>query len=350
MRKIVILFLFFLSIILFSACQNPGVDTTPTTPVAEAVPTDTAEPTATFSPTETSTPATIILYAPESAADGEVVELQSWLTNWASENGYTFLVKAQLTSADIPSGTRAVVLLNEVGVDVNAFAQQHPETTFVVQRKTANADVPGNVVVLVSDPNALHFAAGFVSILIAPDWRLGALLPWDDEGIGAETLEAFTNGSAFHCGRCASTYMPVALFPVTSSLSATSEPESWIEAITTLDNQYYLYTVYVAPEAASEALFQHLVTQNVTVVGEKQPENIEGLLWAASIDQDPVSALQEHWVEIINGTSEEKEIFVPIRLSEVNEDYLTPGRIRLYDEMMENLQEGWVSPLSPDYP
>jgi hypothetical protein len=88
----------------------------------------------------------------------------------------------------------------------------------------------------------------------------------------------------------------------------------------------------------------------VTVVGAEKPEAIEGLLWAASINQDALIALETNWEAIINSTLTDNQIIVPIVVSDVNEEYLSPGRMRLYDEMMDALTNGWVSPLSPDYP
>ena len=335
---------------MLSACQTPTLAVTPTVPNEEILPVDTVEPTSSPIPTSTSMPERIIMYNPSDAVAGSNIAAQEWLTSWSAENRYFFEVKSQLTSGDIPEGTKVVVVFNENGVDINALAQENPATIFVVKRESPMDDQPANVITLVEDSAYLNFAAGYLSILIAPDWRLGALLPWDDELSGAETLQAFTNGSAYHCGRCASTYMPVVLFPVTSSLPSTSAPETWMDEIQTLDNVNYLYTVYVAPEAASEQLYQQLVTQNVTVVGAQKPENIDGLLWAASINQDTATALIENWDAILNGTLAEKAIIVPVVVTEVNDEYLSPGRMRLYDEMMDALVNGWLSPLSPDYP
>ncbi|MEE4194609.1 MAG: hypothetical protein V2J07_05350 [Anaerolineae bacterium] len=350
-KKNVSLFLLMIITLVLIACQNPGGDPiTPTDPAEEIVPTNTFLPTELPQPTATDTPKTILFYTPETMIDTVMDEVQAWLADWAGEKGYVLETRTRLDTADIPAETLAVVILNESGVDVNTLAPQHPQTRFIVKRTIRIENPPDNVVVLLADDNTLNFAAGFISILIAPDWRLGALLPWNDEIRGADTLEAFLNGSAYYCGRCASTYMPVALFPVTSSLSIESAPETWIEAINTLDNQYYLYTVYVSPEAASQQLYQHLVTLNVTVVGAEKPEGVEGLLWAGSIHQDTGAALTENWEAIINDSLESNTILVPVSLSEVNEEYLSPGRMRLFDEMMDALLDGWISPLSPDYP
>lgn len=336
--------------LMLSACQTPTLEVMPTVSDDETFPTDTVEPTHSPLPTPSLIPERIILYSPADGSSGESNLAQEWLTSWSAENGYLFEVISQLPSGDIPEGTKVIVVSDENGVDVNALAQENPATIFVVKRESPMENQPANVITLVADSAYLNFAAGYLSILIAPDWRLGALLPWDDEVSGAETLQAFTNGSAYHCGRCASTYMPVVLFPVTSSLPSASAPETWMNEIQTLDNVNYLYTVYVAPEAASEQLYLQLVTQNVTVVGAQKPENIEGLLWAASINQDETTALVENWDAILNGTLVENEIIVPVVVTEVNEEYLSPGRMRLYDEMMDALIGGWLSPLSPDYP
>ena len=350
MKKNLTLLFIVVLLMTLSACQTPTSDVMPTVSNEGDLPTDTVEPTDAPIPTATSIPETIILYDPTDTAAGEIVSTREWLTNWAAEYGFLIDVKSQLSFGDIPKGTSVVVVFNENGVDVNALAQERPETNFVVKRESSLGNQPANVVTLVADSAYLNFAAGYLSILIAPDWRLGALLPWDDEVSGAETLQAFSNGSAYHCGRCASTFMPVVLFPVTSSLPSTSAPETWMNEVLTLDNVNYLYTVYVAPEAASEQLYQQLVTQNVTVVGAKKPENIEGLLWAASINQDATAALIENWDAILNGTLAENEIIVPVVVTEVNDEYLSPGRLRLYDEMMNALVDGWLSPISPDYP
>ena len=340
----------FLLVVLLAGCNAGGDLGTPTDIVSDLVPTEVPAATEVPLPTETPQPSKILLYSPGDTSSGSMAGVETFLSEKAAQNGFQLEVRTQLAAAGITDDYLLAVLLDEAGVDVANMAQQHPGIPFVVFRHSSQEGQPANVISIISDQNYLDFAAGFLSILIAPDWRLGALLPWDEDTAGAETLEAFNNGAAYHCGRCASTYMPVALFPVTDSLPSNSAPESWQAAITALDNEYYLYTVYVAPEAASDALYQQLVTQNVTVVGAKRPENIEGLLWAASIDQNPVAALQENWEAILTGTLPQNEIIVPIVLSEVNDEYLSPGRKMLFDEMLETLMGGWVLPLSPEYP
>lgn len=338
------------SLLFLTGCKSGNGVVTPTPIGSDLVATASPVATDTPMPTETPQPNRILLYSPAENSSSDVADIQVFLSEKAAQAGMLLDVRTQISAADIIPDIMLVVLMGESGIDLAGMAQQHPAIPFVVFRQSAQEGLPSNVISIISDDNYLNFAAGYLSMLIAPDWRLGALLPWDDGVSGAETLEAFTNGAAYHCGRCASTYMPVTLFPVVEPLPSNSTPDSWQAAILTLDNQYYLYTVYVAPEAASDALYQQLVTQNVTVVGAKRPENIEGLLWAASINQNPAAALQVNWDAILSGTLTENVIIVPIEVSEVNEEYFTPGRQRMFAEMLENLMGGWVLPLSPDYP
>ncbi len=349
-RNITFVLLFILAFLMLGCNTDSSTLDVSTQPSEEESPTAVVQPSETPFPTVTPEPNKVLLYAPGDVAAEEVNAAQTLLSVLTQQTGMILDVKMQLGETDVDTASKVVVLLNENGVDVVSLARLYPDALFVVFRDKSMPDQPVNVISLVSDPSYFNFAAGFLSILIAPDWRVGALLPWEDEAVGTAIQEAFTNGAAYHCGRCASTYMPVALFPVLTSLPSNSAPESWIGAVTTLDNQYYLYTVYVSPEAASNELYLDLVSHNVTVVGAEKPEAIEGLLWAASINQDTLIALETNWDAIINSTLTDNQIIVPIVVSDVNEEYLSPGRMRLYDEMMDALTNGWVSPLSPDYP
>ena len=337
-------------VLLVSGCIEGSKETATATVPAEAAVTEAPPATDIPLPTNTPEPNTIILYAPTDAPAAQVNKAQTLLSTLAGQQGMVLDVKMQLTDQDVTDACAVLVLLSENGVDAATLANQHPAMKVIVLREAAVEGQPANVISLISDSTLLEFAAGYVSTLVAPDWRAAGLLPWDDENSGSETQDAFDNGASYYCGRCNSTYMPVTSFPVTRSLASNSAPESWINAVVDLHNQYYIYTVFVSKEAASTELYQHLQTMNVTVIGEEKPEGIENLLWAATIQQEPLTVIEAQWENILNGTLESNEIVVPVVLMDVNEEYLSSGRIRLYEEMMENLTGGWILPLSPVYP
>ncbi|MBN2048555.1 MAG: hypothetical protein JW750_11990 [Anaerolineaceae bacterium] len=338
---------FILVALVLGACGNSAATPVIVEGVTEIAEEATEAPTQTLEPTPTPMTRKAVLVAPPAVRSEDAAWARTRINDRASESGLTLEVVEQVMPEMIGSDWALVVFL--IAPDnLDALRNSAVETQFVVI-SDAQMEGQGNLTVLYRDPYEQAFMAGYVSMLAAPDWRLGGLLPWPDETTGQELIEAFTNGANYFCGRCASVYMPVALFPKTSSLTPDSAPEEWTAAFDSLHTQYYLYTVYAAPEAASSTLLAHLAEMNMVIVGGETPTDQLGDRWAATVDQDAIGMLDMIWDDLLAGNGGQT-VHVPVSLRDVNAELLSGGRMRLVDETIQLLNDGYLEPLSPDYP
>ena len=67
------------------------------------------------------------------------------------------------------------------------------------------------------------FMAGYITTLIAPDWRAAGLLP----DAPADLQDAFINGGRYWCGRCIPMYAPLVLFPLAGTQPAGTDAAGW---------------------------------------------------------------------------------------------------------------------------
>ena len=115
---------------------------------------------------------------------------------------------------------RVAVYLNP-SADLTKTAASLPGTQFLAISQIDLDKAPNlSVVRIHSEWEA--FIAGYITMLVAPDWRAGALLA-SDTPLGAKLDEVFKNGGYFFCGACRSTLSPIKSFPITTSLPGNSD-------------------------------------------------------------------------------------------------------------------------------
>lgn len=341
-------FIVLIFILLLTACNAdmPEEEGTQSTAVIE-VATSTVTPTETSVPTPEPVLGKMILSVPLEAQDDLYQEVLDFLTTWTAGEGYVLDVREAVVPSDIQEDWFGIVFL-KTPANLSEIQEANPDLNLLVLSEDS---LTGNGNLSVIQFNRLHqtFVAGYVSVLAAPDWRLGGLLPWDDAETGTLLQEAFVNGAAYYCGRCASVYMPVTLFPVISSLSSDSNSDDWLNAYTTLNQSYIVYVVYLSSEASSDELILALDEQNRVMIGaETPPEGVQDR-WAATVSMDVMGTIQIVLPEAFSGNGGQT-VIVPVQITDVNEELLSVGRMRLIDDTMELLTKGELLPLSPDYP
>lgn len=309
----------------------------------------TTVPTETPLPTETPQPALVVLYLHDGIDENTAAAWQERLSTLVQAGGFSLETRSTLSEADI-SGSWRMVVMPAYEDNLTSLASSAPATLFVVVTDTVIVDQPTNVVQLVADPYAKAFAAGNTAIHTAADWRLGALLPGDSADDSNLVQAAFINGVNYYCGKCATVYTPLFDAPLITTLPSASSAAAWIEALSELHRQYILRAVFVSEAAASDELFVFLAEINMIAVGEEKPVGIEGLRWAATIRQDSLAVLEENWAGFASRSYDSNTILVPIELVDVDENLLSIGRMRLIEETIDAVADGWVLPLSPDYP
>jgi len=326
-----------------SVVEGTQVVTDGVEPKATMVPTETPLP------TETPQPSLVVLYAPGSVGEQIAAAWQERIATLAQTDGFAFEMRTTVTEEEITENWQIVVMPGYED-SLPSLAASAPNTLFVVVTDATLPDLPTNVVQMVADPYAKAFAAGNTAIHTAADWRLGALLPGDSNNDSNLIQSAFINGVNYYCGKCGTAYTPLFDAPLITTLPTSSSGEAWIEVISELHRQYILRAVFVSEAASSQELFTFLAEINMIVVGEQKPAGIEGLRWAGTIRQDSLAVFEENWTKFVSRNYVSNIIPVPIEVVDVNEDLLSTGRIRLIEETIDAVADGWVLPLSPDYP
>ncbi|MCA1953897.1 MAG: hypothetical protein LDL12_01985 [Anaerolinea sp.] len=291
-------------------------------------------------PTQTPAPGRVWLVG--SLPDGD---FQAAVAALAGQSNLTLEVRP-----DLQTGLEAEVKMVLAGGNPAGLASAvaaAPQVPFVVFGDAPDLPQATNVWRVRLRPQDQLFVAGYLTAILAPDWRSAALLP-EDAGLLAKGSEVFTNGARYWCGRCAPTYGPVVLFPLTATLPSGSAPSAWLTAFDVL-HEKRVEVVYVAPQAVSEELLRGLAERRVLVVsGGPLPDSAREI-WAAAVMEDPAQTLQEIWADVLAGQPGQERL-VALRVAEVNQRLLSPGRQERAELVIAALDEGLISPFSVSAP
>lgn len=324
-----------LALALLAGCSG-GTAVPATPPPAET--SAPAAPTETSTPPPTATPGKVILVAGPEAQTADVQQAQNLLTELADGAGLTLETRPTLQAGEAADGWKVVVLLSQ-SADAPALAAAYPAAQFVV---LGGADVQpgGNLSVIRAQPEQRAFLAGYIAALVAPEWRVGGLLP--DQP--AALADAFQNGARYLCGTCATARPPYLDLPLTAVLPAGSDAAAWMAAAGSLRGNA-TNVFYVAPEAAQTDVLVDIATQGGVLLGAQTPPDELRSYWAVTITQDGVSLLRDLWPDLLAGQGG-KSLTAPLTLADVNIEILTEGRQRLVDQVIADLANGLVAPLS----
>jgi hypothetical protein len=224
--------------------------------MTEAPPAGAIEATFTPPPTPepTSLPAKVILTSDAGSSPAELQRVETRLAALAAAGNSTLVRQESVTAADLTDDVKVVVWVG-TAAGIADLAAGAPRVQFVAITP-AEVQPLDNLSIIRSQPENAVFIAGYISTLIAPDWRGGALLP-SDGPLGGQAQSIFTNGGRFFCGRCAPAYAPIVLFPVSAALPTGSPASAWTAAFSEL-NQNVIEVLYVSDAAASPELLTSL--------------------------------------------------------------------------------------------
>lgn len=323
--------------LLLTACgtATPTMTDAPTSTVAEATnpPTLTPEPTL--------PPASVILVSDAGASASDLLNIETRLTALAAQQNMTLIKNEALSASDITEQVKIVVWVG-LADGITELAAGAPQVQFVAIT-SAEIEPSSNLSVIRVQPENAVFIAGYLSTLIAPDWRGAALLP-SDGPLGDQAQVVFTNGGRFFCGRCAPAYAPVVLFPVSAALPAGSPASAWQTAFDEL-NKNIIEVVYVSDAAASPELITTLTDMGLTLLGSQPPSPEWSKNWAATVSVDGSPLLDALWPDLVAGKGGQL-LTAPVVLSNINPEKLTPGRQALAEQMIADLQAGLIEPFS----
>ena len=316
----------FAGLLLLAGCSNNSTPQATPTPAATAVP-----------PTPTSAPAEIVWVNTLGTANDAVAGV---INDFAAANSLQVRSLATLATADITSGTKIVVIAG-TGVDANALASASPAVQFILLG-SANSNNLSNVSSIQANSADEAFMAGYLTELIAWDWRGEGLLPSDDAAYG----QAFENGSRFLCGSCAPYYAPIVKFPVYDSEPAGSPSTTWLNDTADLI-QYWPSVVFLTPSAVSADVVTSLASRtyadSVTFISTSAAPQDGSVKWAALLDADYAAPLKTMLTQVLAGQGN-LTARAQISLTSVNSDVISPARQDMFNKTAADLSANLINP------
>ncbi len=278
-----------------------------------------------------------------SGADAQAFQvLQTWLEQKSAGAGLEFEIQDPAALNSTPDNLRLAVFAAPDSAAAD-WAAANPQTR-VILMDDATTEPAANLSVV--RPAAINqaFVAGYIATLVAPDFRSAALFDQNNPRLN-QLQDGFLNGGRYFCGRCAPVYAPIVFFPQTGTLSLSDGFDSWKTAFDTL-HQNRIETLFLPHAATLDVQFlDYLAGQNVAVLATQSPPDGYADRWIASIQVDPLPALENLWQDWQSGAAG-KAVQPALQLSDINPQRLTEGRQRLVENMISELQGGWIAPLS----
>jgi hypothetical protein len=316
------------SILIITGCSASRTPEVTPTPAATAVP-----------PTPTTAPAEIIWVNTQATANDAVAGV---INDFAAANSLQVRSLSTLDSSNITGGTKIVVITG-TGIDFNSLASAAPAVQFILLG-SANSNNLSNISTIQANSADEAFMAGYLTELIAWDWRGAALLPSDD----AAYANAFENGSRFLCGSCAPYYAPIVKFPVLASEPAGSPSTTWLTDTGNL-NQYWLSVAFVTPSAVSADVIASLgsrtYTNSVTFISTTAAPQDGSVAWAALLDSDFADPLKIMLPQVLSGKGN-LNARAQISLTSVNSDIVSPARLDMFNKTAADLAADLINPVS----
>jgi hypothetical protein len=307
-------------------------------PTSTPVPTDTPL----IPPTLTATPTVplAILVVPTDL-DPETSNLyQKTVYDLAQASGMRFQVRNTLTQADLDPGLKIVVALPP-DPGVMALAASAPQAQFLAIN-IPGLSAGGNVSVLGgnSQSDIAAFLAGYTAAMITDDYRIGMIIPKDNAD-AIRALNAFITGRKYYCGICRPFYYLPWDFPQYIEIPADQDKDTYDSFADILMLQYKVDTIYLYPDIAIPELYNYIGTTGVYMIGTITPEQ-RPAGWVMTISPDVIKAIQNAWPQLAAGQGG-ITVQSPLGLSDVDPGILSPGKQRLVQDVLDQLQAGQIN-------
>lgn len=323
--------IFFIGIIL-SAC-GLGSQATPT-----ASPPNTPTPRPTYTPTPVQPLAVLVMPANIDKAVSD--QYQKVVYDLAQKSGMHFQVRNSLKPTDLPPGLKIVVALPP-DPGIAALATAAPQVQFLAVN-ISGVTAGGNISTLAgaSSVDITAFVAGYTAAMITDDYHIGMVYPQDSQD-ALKALAAFTNGMVFYCGLCRPFYYLPYAFPQAIPIPSTEDPKNYGGYANYLITQRKVNTLYIYPDLVTQQLMDYLGTTGVQIIGVATP-NPKPAGWVMTITSDSMKAIQNAWPNLIAGQGG-ITVQSPLGLSDIDPTILTPGKQRLVQQTLDDLQAGRIA-------
>ena len=329
MKRTLTLFLFVLLILALAGCGGQPTEAP-------------AEPTATLEPTASPTPAPprALLVIPEGTDPAAAEAVSITLGQMAAESGIQLDSLTALQPGEVTAEVKVVVFLS-TPADLSAFLSAAPQTQFIT---VSGQELPqaANLSVIRTRPEDLAFLGGYTAAILAPDWRVLALL--DSSAPDAAAFQqAFSNGYAYWCGVCVVSSPPFISFPLVASQPG-SDPAAW-QAAVEAQRPNNPMLLFLGPGVLSNDLAAWIAGQNMLMFGAGLPADASRASWAGTLGYDLAASVAALWPDALAGTGG-KTVSAALTITQVQSGILTDGRMRLVREMADELAKGLFNPFN----
>jgi len=328
-----------LLLILLTACTIPGRPKLTPTPAASTAPQPTPSPTT----ESTAVSPLVILVIPADMPQDQSNLYQSIVYDLAQQAGMRSQPRNALTVSDVSTepGLKVVIALPP-DPGLAGLAAAAPQVQFLgvgIPGLTAAANL--SLIGTSGKPiDQQAFLAGYIAAMLSPDYRVGIITQDSPEGLLAE--QAFTNGLHFFCGLCRQAFLPIYSYPVHLEIE-TDVPEGQYPAYADVLARYQVEVAFVYADIATPDLLDNLFQNEIKIISETLPSEDLRPGWVVSIQPEVISAIQKIFPDLVAGQGGQN-LSTPLLLADINPDLLTEGKQRLVEEMLSDLQAGFIDP------
>lgn len=325
--------LFVVAIVMVSACGNNAEPAATSAPVS----TESVTP----PPVLTSTPAVplAVLVVPVDLDPDTSNLYQKTVYDLTQQSGYRFQVRNSFTESDLEPGLQVVIAVS-TDPDIAVLAAAAPQVQFLAIN-IPNVTAGGNVSVLANNTQSdvAAFLAGYTAALITDDYRIGMMIPRDN-GDAIRALNAFASGMVYFCGTCRPTLFYPWAYPQYIEIAAGEDVNNYDAYADILMLQYKVNTIYVYPDIYTEDLVTYIGTTGTSMIGTISPEQ-RPAGWVMTIQPDVIKAIENAWPQLVSGQGG-ITVQSPLGLADVDPSLLTPGKQRLVEQTLNDLQAGLI--------
>ncbi len=307
------------------------------------VPSQTPPPTATTIPTLATPLALLILPIDMDKATSDVY--QKTVYDLALASGFRFQVRNGITPEDLADPTLKVVIALPPDPGVVNYAATVPNVQFLAVN-IPNVTAGGNVSVLAPN-NQVElpaFLAGYTLAMLIEEYHIGMVIPQGDVD-AQRAFIAFSNGMKYYCGLCQTLYFSLIGYPTYIEIPPTEDPSKYGSYANVLINDRDVDGLYIYPSLASDDFLSYVGTQGVYLIGVTSPEPRPGG-WVMTITPDTIKAIQAAWPQLIAGQGGQN-VQSPLGIADVDPGILTEGKLRLVNQILDDLINGRILPSNP---
>jgi len=273
-----------------------------------------------------------------------LTDAETTLRELAGSTSLEFEKREKVIANEITSDIKVMVFLSQPE-NLGSLASGAPGTQFVAIMDEDWNPVK-NVTVIRRRDDHIAFMGGYLSALLAPNFRVGALLTAENPAFS----QAFVNGANYYCGICASLLNPLNRYPFISTQPAASPAPTWQAGFDTM-NVNKINVLFVAKEAASPELLAYLATLDLAMVGNQSPPAEGKPKWVATLYSDGMAPIREIWPDLLAGKGG-KVLNAAIKIFDnqyvsVNDGlvWLSQGKMAYVQKTMDLLQDNFINPL-----